>query len=675
MLDEMSNLESSGDERRVLLPGLEGQPEPSTALFRRLLETSPDAVIVVDAAGRILFANQQAENLFAYSVNELIGQCVDVLVPERLRGAHAFHRQRYADAPRLRPMGSGLALFGQRKGGEEFPVEISLSPVNVGDQTLFSANIRDISERRRNESALRQLQAQLLSAVESIQGAFALFDARDRLVLCNSAYRQIVARLMPGDVVGREFRDLVDASIASGAFDLGDTSRDEFAQRWVAHHASPSGELDVKTSSGQHLRIIERPTADGGVVATMWDVTDEVGREDELRHARALAEAASEAKTEFLASMSHELRTPLNAILGFAQLLQRDKKTPLTSRQQDRVEHVVRGGEHLLRLIDDVLDLARIEAGRVLISLEPVNLVELLTDVKGTLDPMAARTNISLRIDPIVPYPREVVADRTRLAQILMNYGSNAIKYGRNGGHATFHVAVSDGKARINVIDDGIGIALAKQKVIFQPFQRAGQEAGPIEGTGIGLVITKRLAELMNGSVGFESTEGSGSCFWIELPLYRLSGSAAPTAMTIESPHMSALTSPEGPRYVIVYIEDNPSNIAFMEDLLADFERVELVTAPTAEIGIELVRARRPDIVIMDINLPGMSGFEATRKLASWPETQEIPVIALSAAAMIRDAARMAGAGFYRYLTKPVKVDELTTVLNELLSQTKSTAH
>jgi CheY-like chemotaxis protein len=172
----------------------------------------------------------------------------------------------------------------------------------------------------------------------------------------------------------------------------------------------------------------------------------------------------------------------------------------------------------------------------------------------------------------------------------------------------------------------------------------------------------------MHGSVGFESTEGQGSCFWIDLALHRLSPSLTPAAITPESPHASALSGPDGPRYVVVYIEDNPSNIAFMEDLLADFERVELLTAPTAEIGIELVRARRPDIVIMDINLAGMSGFEATRKLASWPETRDIPVIALSAAAMIRDAARVAGAGFHRYLTKPVKVDELTAVLDELFT-------
>ena len=213
-----------------------------------------------------------------------------------------------------------------------------------------------------------------------------------------------------------------------------------------------------------------------------------------------------------------------------------------------------------------------------------------------------------------------------------------------------------------------MGVPSAKRDLLFQPFQRAGQEAGPIEGTGIGLVITKRLAEMMKGRVGFQSNESQGARFWVELPLH-VSGAApqpgleVPTAVASHS----ALAGDQGPRYVIVYVEDNPSNIAFMKDLLADFERVELLTAPTAEIGIELVRARCPDVVIMDINLPGMNGLEATERLRSWPETSRIPVIALSAAAMIRDGARISGAGFYRYLTKPVKVDELAAVLEELL--------
>ena len=258
-----------------------------------------------------------------------------------------------------------------------------------------------------------------------------------------------------------------------------------------------------------------------------------------------------------------------------------------------------------------------------------------------------------------------MLADRTRLAQILMNFGSNAIKYGKPGGHVAFRVEVRRTRARITVADDGIGIPEDKRDKIFEPFQRAGQEAGPIEGTGIGLTISKRLAELMQGSVGFTSTMGVGSEFWIEVPIDH-EGSKV-TARPSPVPARSPLTSGTG-QHTVVYVEDNPSNIAFMRDLMSELESVALLTAPTAEIGIELIRAHRPKVVIMDINLPGMSGFEAAKRLKQWPETRDIPVIGLSAAALVKDTARAKEGGFYRYLTKPVKVDELTSVLEELLS-------
>jgi signal transduction histidine kinase/CheY-like chemotaxis protein len=446
-----------------------------------------------------------------------------------------------------------------------------------------------------------------------------------------------------GAVAGRTFAEIIDASLAAGLFDLGDEPPEAFRVRCLGYHGNPVGTLELKTRDARNLRVTDRRTLEGGTISTAWDVTDDVAHEAELKAAREAAEAASSAKSEFLASMSHELRTPLNSILGFTQLLQRDRKTPLSERQQERLEHVLKGGEHLLRLIDDILDLSRIEAGNVVVSLEPVDLGEVLSGVKTTLDPMAARAGIGVAVL------------------------SNAVKYGKPGGKVTLAVVLlDDGYVRISVLDDGIGIPLEQQEKIFQPFHRAGQETGPIQGTGIGLAITKRLAELMQGRVGFESSPGEGSRFWIDLPLHETRADVGAAGVDrVGGP--SSLTGGEGKRYSVVYIEDNPSNIAFMRELMEELERVDLITVPTAEVGIELVRDRRPHLVIMDINLPGMSGYEATRKLREWPETKDIPVVALTAAAMAGDRGRFEDAGFYRYLTKPVRVAELMETLEELL--------
>jgi PAS domain S-box-containing protein len=633
----------------------------------RLLDAAPDAIVIVNEKGVIELVNLQTERTFGYARDELIGQPVEVLVPARYRSTHVGHRSRFTAGPKARPMGSGLELFGQKRDGSEFPIEISLSPVEIDGALLVSAAIRDITERKRLEDEAKRGNNHLRSAVESIPGAFVLFDVDDRLVLCNSAFRDFVGQGMEGPIIGRTHEEMVDAALLADNFDLGSEHQAAFRERWLSYHKTPVGTLDLRSKEGQSFRVSDRRTVEGGTVTTIWDLTEDVKREEELLRMRALAEAASLAKSEFLSSMSHELRTPLNAILGFAQLLKRDKKTPLSLRQQERLEHILKGGEHLLRLIDDVLDLARIEAGRVAISTEPVSVIDVLEEVKNTLAPMATRAEIDILIAPLPEDLTKILADRTRFSQILMNYGSNAIKYGRTGGLATFTVSTRPGRVlRITVKDDGMGIADDNHDKIFQPFQRAGQETGPIEGTGIGLAITKRLAEMMRGKVGFHSKTGEGSEFWIELPM--LEENADPTAVRpTPGIHISSLADPEGARYLVVYVEDNPSNIAFMKDLIGDLGRVDLLTAPTAEIGVELVRAHKPDVVIMDINLPGMSGFEATRKLGGWPETRDIPVVALTAAAMTRDTERAAGAGFYRYLTKPVKVDELTGVLEELL--------
>ena len=638
--------------------------------FRGLLESAPDAMVIVDLEGRIVLVNAQTEKLFGYPRAELLGERVEMLVPRRLRPQHEVHRTTYSTAPKAREMGAALELFGVRKDGSEFPVEISLSPLETDEGALVSSAIRDITARREAEAAARLASDRLLSAVESIHGMLALYDARDHLVLCNSAWRELFSRDAQGPVVGRAHAELVDGHLATGLFDLGDETRAAFRARYLAYHQNPVGVFDLRTRGGQSLRLTERRTLEGGTVSTIWDITDDVLHEDELKNAHALAEAASSAKSEFLSSMSHELRTPLNAILGFAQLLQRDKTAPLTEPQMDKLEYVLKGGEHLLRLIDDILDLSRIEAGRVTVSPEPVDVSEVFSEVKTTLDPLASRTGVVFVVEPVPPGIREIIGDRTRISQILINFGSNSLKYGKKGGRATLAASPSrDGFVRISVTDDGIGIPADKQDKIFQPFHRAGQETGPIEGTGIGLTITKRLTELMGGSVGFESTPGEGSIFWIDLPAHE----AARARAESPSPTSEATDSPfAGTQRVartIVYVEDNPSNIAFMRGLVSQLDRVSLVCAPTAEVGIELVRAHLPDAVIMDINLPGMSGHEATRKLREWSETKDIPVIALTAAAMASDRKLANQVGFYRYLTKPVKVAELMEALEELFSQ------
>ena len=633
--------------------------------FRQLVDAAPDGMIVCDQAGTILLVNSEVERMFGYARDELLGARIEKLIPERLRKRHEGHVSGFTGAPRLRPMGSGLDLHGRRKDGTEFPVEISLSPIKTPEGLMVTAGIRDVSDRRHLEREAKRANAYLTSAVDAVQDAFALFDEQDRVLMMNSTARQLLGSTVDRGVVGVKFEELLDDALDNAVFDFSNESRDSLRRRWIAYHKVPTGTLEVRTGTGRYLRVTERKTAEQGTVSVISDITDDVRHEEELLDARENAEAASAAKSEFLSSMSHELRTPLNAILGFAQLLERDRKQPLSDRQLERLGHVLRGGEHLLRLIDDVLDLSRIEAGRISMSSEPVEISEVLQEVVHTLEPMAARAQIHIEqpkiSESILPH---VLADRTRLAQILMNFGSNAIKYGKPGGHVWFEVTQRASQVRITVIDDGIGIPDDKRDRVFEPFQRAGQETGPIEGTGIGLTISKRLAELMKGLVGFESEVGRGSRFWIDIPIHR--AASAETAAQPTIPSTSPLARGEA-AHKIVYVEDNPSNIAFMRDLMDELPSVQLLTAPTAEIGLELIRAHNPVVVIMDINLPGMSGFDAVKQLREWPETKHIPVIGLSAAALAKDTARAKEAGFYRYLTKPVKVDELTRTLEELL--------
>ncbi len=381
----------------------------------------------------------------------------------------------------------------------------------------------------------------------------------------------------------------------------------------------------------------------------------------ELHKAKEAAEKANLAKSDFLSSMSHELRTPLNAILGFAQLINTGMPTP-TPDQKDSVEQILQAGWYLLALINEVLDLSLIESGKLSLSLEPLSLAELLADCQAMIEPQAQHSGIHIHF-PSLEGQWLVRADRTRVKQVLVNLLSNAIKYNRVGGEVDLRCSMmAAGRVRISVQDTGEGLADDELAQLFQPFNRLGQEAGAQEGTGIGLVVSKQLVELMGGTIGVESTVGVGSLFWFELDtateLHHTGEPLQPRTAALPS----ATTGPA--RHTLLCVEDNPANLKLVERLVARRADIQLLSARDGRLGVEMARAHRPDIILMDINLPGISGFTALRILAEDPSTAHIPVIALSANAMPRDIEMGLQAGFFRYLTKPIKVDEFMDTLD-----------
>ena len=384
----------------------------------------------------------------------------------------------------------------------------------------------------------------------------------------------------------------------------------------------------------------------------------------ELLEAMSIAEKANLAKSDFLSSMSHELRTPLGAILGFAQLIESGTPQP-TPSQKRSVDQILKAGWYLLDLINEVLDLALIESGKLSLSPEPVSLAAVMLECQTMIEPQAQQRGIRVSF-PRLEVPHFVQADRTRVKQVLINLLSNAIKYNRVDGAVVVGCAVNTpGRVRIWVEDTGEGLSPENIAQLFQPFNRLGQAATAEEGTGIGLVVCKRLVELMGGVIGVESAVGKGSAFWIELnlatELHHAGSKTVAAAVAHELQHAQPNTR------TLLYVEDNPANLMLVEDLVARRPDIRLLTARDGNSGIEIARASLPDVILMDINLPGISGIQALKVLTQDPATARIPVVALSANAVPRDIARGMEAGFFRYLTKPIKVNEFMDTLDVAL--------
>jgi PAS domain S-box-containing protein len=383
----------------------------------------------------------------------------------------------------------------------------------------------------------------------------------------------------------------------------------------------------------------------------------------ELENARFAAEKANLAKSDFLSSMSHELRTPLNAILGFAQLLEAGSPPP-TASQMVRLHQIIKAGWYLLELINEVLDLAVIESGKLSLSREPVSLIDVMRECQAMTEAQAQQRGIHLNF---LPFDNTwfANADRTRVKQVLINLLSNAIKYNREQGSVEVKCMLSTPeRIRISIKDSGAGLPPEKLAQLFQPFNRLGQETGAEEGTGIGLVVTKQLVELMGGAIGVESTVGVGSEFWIELIRddnpQLAAGHTIPVELTPQAKKNAALRT-------LLYVEDNPANLMLVEQIIESHPHLRMLSACDGNFGIALARAHLPEVILMDINLPGISGIQALKILRKDPATAHIPVIALSANAMPREIEKGLEAGFFRYLTKPIKVNEFMIALDDAL--------
>ncbi len=654
------------------------------ALQNAILNSANFSSIATDDKGVIQLFNVGAERMLGYSAADVIDRITpaDISDPQEVIARAAALSLELGTS--ITPGFEALAFKASRgiediyeltyirKDGTRFPAIVSVTALRDGALNIIGYLLigTDNSARKHAEEKLRWTESSFRLMVESVSDyAIVMLDPGGSVASWNTGAQRIKG-YAADEILGRHFsvfypeddvaagkpqRDL-DAVTASGRYeDEGWRIRKDGSLFWA------NIVFTAIRDQGGHLR---------GFAKLTRDLTERKQVEAILTNARAVAETANLAKSDFLSSMSHELRSPLNAILGFAQLMESDSPPP-TPSQGESIIQILNAGWYLLELINEVLDLATIESGRLSMSIEPVLLNDLLLECHSMVEPLAQRRNLRM-LFPHSDAPYCVNADRTRIKQVLINLLSNAIKYNTPGGSVAVDCSANTvtGRVRITVTDTGAGLPPEKVAQLFQPFNRLGQETGGVEGTGIGLVVSKRLVELMTGVIGVESTVGTGSTFWVELP------STAPLTMPLSidagpppEPFEEAL---EGVR-TLLYVEDNPANLKLVERLMARRSDVRLLSAVDGIRGVELARKHLPDVILMDINLSGMSGIDALKILREDKTTAHIPVVALSANAMPRDIQKGMDAGFLRYLTKPIKVAEFTTALNVALAFAKET--
>ena len=679
--DEVALLSGSFDRMADAVTEQQDRLLEQREYIELLLNSTSEAIYGADTRGICTFVNPACVRMLGYeSERDLIGKNIHELIHHSHPDGTPYPKEQ-CRVWLASQHGQGTHVDDEvhwRADGSSFAVEYWSHPMrrdgqHVGTVVAFV----DITERRQAQAELRQFKTTL----DLTQDCVFMFDPETlRFFYVNQGAVQQVGydvdellRMTPVDIKPDfdedRFRTLIAPMLAGGPPSLNLETQ---------HRHKDGHDIDVEiliqyiAPAGEHPRFIalvrditERKRAEQALRQLNDDLEQRVqARTAELVSAKEDAERANHAKSEFLSRMSHELRTPLNAILGFAQLLGLRAADPGESAH---VREILNAGRHLLTLIDEVLDLARVESGHLTVSPEPVAVLPLVQDCLALLRPQAEARRIRL-LDPSPQCAVHVRADRTRLKQVLLNLLSNAVKYNLPAG--TISVAcvaepgAGPGMLRLRVHDTGAGLTAEQLGRLFVPFERLDAEAKQIQGTGIGLALSKRLVELMGGTIGVESTPGAGSTFWLQLPLAQPHAEPAPPAAAeVSVPGPAADT-----RRDLLCIEDNPANLRLVEGIFAHRPDLRLLTAMAPGLGLELARTHHPALILLDINLPDMDGYAVLECLREQAATRDIPVIAISANAMPRDLERGKAAGLAAYLTKPLDIAQLLRVVDEVLS-------
>jgi PAS domain S-box-containing protein len=659
----------------------------AAALQDAILNSTNFASIATDANGIIQLFSVGAQQLLDYAADDVVGK----LTPASLASADEL-AERASDLGRefgtpIEPGFEALVykaargiedmydLGFLRPDGSTFPALVLATALRDTDGAVIGFLLIAIDNTARKlveanqallDQRLRDHQFYTRSLIESNIDPLITTDQRGIISDINHQMEMLTGRSRD-ELIGTPFSScFTDPQRADVAIDrvLKESKLTDYELTALARDGKQTVVSFNATTFHDRSRKLQ------GVIAAARDVTERKHFEHalqesnlELKAAREAAEKANRAKSEFLSSMSHELRTPLNAVLGFAQLMASDVPGP-SLNQQRSIDQILKGGWYLLRLINEILDLSMIEAGKVTMSQESMAISDVLQDCKAMIEPQATKRGITLDF-PQLHDVFYVHADRTRIKQVMINLLSNAIKYNGAGGKITVQcIDAGVQRVRISVTDTGAGLSAEQLAQLFQPFNRLGQHDGFEEGTGIGLVVTKQLVELMGGHIEVDSKVGVGTVFSVEF------AASAPPALALDNIDDTSLLRHQaasrqaGNLPTLLYVEDNPANLALVEQLISRRGDLKLLTAIDGDLGIELARAYVPDVILMDINLPGISGYVALKRLREDPATAHIPVLALSANAVPRDVEKGLEAGFFRYLTKPIRVNEFMDALD-----------